>query len=64
MPNKIIVDFFGRPLAVVKTEGDKSTVVDWVGRPLGSADKHGTRDFVGRPVSPNNVPEILIKRGT
>jgi hypothetical protein len=62
MADKVITDFLGRPLGVVKKVGDKTTVTDWVGKPLGSADKSGTRDFLGKPVSPNNVPEILIKK--
>lgn len=64
MSDKVVTDFLGRPLAVVKKMGDKTTVTDWTGKPLGTADKGGTRDFIGKPISPNNVPEILIKRGS
>ena len=59
--DKIVTDWFGKPLAVVKKEGDKTTVTDWIGKPKGSADKNGTRDWVGKPISPNNIPDILIK---
>lgn len=64
MSDNVITDFLGRPLAIVKKKGDKTTVTDWIGKPLGTADKGGARDFIGKPVSPNNVPEILIKRET
>ena len=59
--DKTVTDWLGRPLGIIKSDGK---VTDWVGRPLGSADKNGTRDFFGKPISPNNVPDILIKRGT
>lgn len=63
MENKVVTDWQGRPLGVVKKEGDKSTVTDWEGNPLGTADEKGTRDFIGKPISPQNVPDILIDKG-
>jgi hypothetical protein len=64
MADETVTDFLGRPIGILKKDGDKTTVTDWVGKPLGTADKGGTRNFIGKPVSPNNVPEILLKRGT
>lgn len=59
---KEVKDFFGRVIAVVKEDGDKSRVSDWTGRSLGSADDKGTKDYLGKVVSPDNVPDILIRK--
>jgi len=60
--DETVTDWLGRPLGIIKKEGDKSVVTDWQGKPLGSADSNGTKDFLGRPLSPKNVPGILIKK--
>lgn len=62
MTEEIITDYFGKPIGKLIKDGDKTTVTDYCGKPLGTADKNGTRDFTGKPVSPNNVPEILLDR--
>ena len=60
--DKVVTDWLGNPLGVIKKDGNKSTVTDWTGRPLGSADDKGTKDFQGNPVSPQNVPDILLRK--
>lgn len=63
MSDKVVTDWTGKPIGVIKTEGSKSVVTDWAGRTLGTADEKGTRDYTGRLISPQNVPDILL-RGT
>ena len=36
-------------------------VYDALGRPLGRAGRHGTFDPLGRRISPNNVPGLLLR---
>lgn len=36
-------------------------VYDALGRPLGRADRNGTFDHLGRRISPNNVPGLLLR---
>lgn len=55
-----VTDFYGSPIGTIKKDGDRSEVSDFYGMPLGSADRNGTRDFLGRPISPNNVPGLLF----
>jgi len=60
--DETVVDWLGRPLGIVKKEGDRTTVTSWTGDPLGSADNKGTRTWLGQPVSPNNVPDLLLPK--
>lgn len=57
---KLVTDFLGRPIGRLIKDGDKTTVTDFLGKPLGTADASGTRDFLGKPVSRDNVPDILF----
>lgn len=57
---KIVTDFLGRPIGRLIKDGNKTTVTDFLGKPLGSADESGTRDFLGRTVSRDNIPDILF----
>ena len=59
---KIVSDFYGNPIGKTSKVGNKTTVSSFTGEPLGSADEHGTRDFFGNPISPQNIPDILLKR--
>lgn len=57
---EVIRDFHGQPIGKLKTRGDRTEAFDFFGAPLGTADRTGTRDFLGRPISPNNVPGLLF----
>lgn len=55
-----IVTFTGKVIGVKKTDKNgKTTVTDWNGKNKGSADKGGTRDFLGRRIVEGNHPDIL-----
>lgn len=61
MSDDIITDFFGKPVGRIKTdENGASEVTDYHGKPLGYADKTGTRTFLGQPISPQNIPGLLL----
>lgn len=61
--DELITDFLGKPIGRIKKEEDDSAkVTDWLGNPLGSADSKGTRDFIGRPISQNNEPALLLNK--
>ncbi len=62
MSDKVVTDWTGKPIGIIKKNGNKSTVTDWTGRVLGSADDKGTRDFTGKLISPQNVPDILLRK--
>jgi hypothetical protein len=59
---EIVTDWCGNPIGRKTKEGNKIVVTSWVGEPLGSADEKGTRDFLGNPISLQNVPDILLKK--
>jgi hypothetical protein len=59
---EIIRDAFGRPIGrFEKHSSGEVRVYDSVGRPLGRAGRTGTFDHLGRRLSPNSVPGLLMK---
>ena len=60
--DKIITDWVGNPIGRESKDGDKTVVTTWTGEQLGTADDKGTRDFIGKPLSPQNAPDILLKK--
>ena len=63
MAEQIISDYLGNPIARFSTVGSKTVVTDWLGNPLGTADVNGTYDNLGKPISHQNVPGLLVKGG-
>jgi len=60
MEEKIVTDFFGTPIGRMVKSGERWEVSDFTGRPLGSADENGTRDYFGVPIAQGSHPELLF----
>ncbi|MDE2058788.1 MAG: hypothetical protein KGL31_12920 [candidate division NC10 bacterium] len=57
-----IRDNLGRTIGRFERHPDGEVrVYDALGRPLGHAGRNGTFDQLGRRISPNNVPALLLK---
>ncbi len=57
-----IRDNLGRTIGRFERRPDgEMRVYDALGRPLGRAGRSGTFDHLGRKISPNNVPGLLLK---
>ena len=58
-----ITDWTGKRIGVKIKRGGKTIVTDWTGRFKGTADEKGTRDWVGKRLSKQNVADLLLKEG-
>lgn len=60
MSDEYITDGTGKPIGRIRRDGKKTYVFDKIGRPLGTSSEHGTFDKTGKPVSQQDVPDLLL----